>query len=274
MPDFYTGTAGFRVPIIDDNTNADDLFSPQFARGHDPSQYVREMFAAPHGMTLVPESEWDARYDEQEKSQSSLEHVYRRAGWENLDQNGHGYCWAYSTGAAVMLKRSAMGLPYVRLNPHSVAAIIKNGRDEGGWCGLSLKFGRDGGYAVEGNGPGQWPLHSRNTANLTPAVRENMLLHKVTDDWYDLGRPEYGQQLTRQQLATCLFQNNPCPTDFNWWGHSVCSVRFVRVERGSWGLMILNSWKGWGDRGLAVLRGSKAVPDGAVGVVNTLASNS
>jgi len=46
----------------------------------------------------------------------------------------------------------------------------------------------------------------------------------------------------------------------------VCQVRWVRIERGSWGPLILNSWKGWGRHGLAVLRGRQAVADGAIAI--------
>jgi hypothetical protein len=163
-----------------------------------------------------------------------------------------------------MISRMRDHLPLVRLNPHATAAIIKGGRDEGGWCGLSAKFARENGYAVEGDGPGQWPLHSRNLKYDTPAMRASMALHKITEDWVDLTRDVYDQQLSFKQLATCLLCNNPCPVDFNWWGHSVCAIRFVRIEKGSYGILILNSWKNWGRHGLAVLQGSKARPDSAV----------
>ena len=132
------------------------------------------MFASPNEMELIPESELDARYDEQEANQSSLLHLFLRGGkaaFVNLDQNGDGYCWGYSTGQAIMVQRLAMGLPLIRLNPHATCAIIKKGKDEGGWGGLSAKFGTDFGYAEEGNGPGQWPLHLRSLKYDTPELR-------------------------------------------------------------------------------------------------------
>ena len=182
-------------------------------------------------------------------------------------------CWSYSTGAAIMMRRLALHVPFVRLNPHSVAAIVKGGKDEGGWCGLSLAKAREIGYAEEGTGPGQWPLHSRQASRFNdPLVKESMARFLVTDDWYDLGKPAYGQALTRLQQATCLFNNCPSPSDFNWWGHSVCALRYVRIEAGNWGLLILNSWKGWGRRGLSVLQGSKSRANGAVSIVDSLAA--
>jgi hypothetical protein len=268
MPDFYKGD----IPILDDfGSRRTDLTHPKdFRMGLTPRDYgehPEEMLAGPDTLQVIDRSEWDARYDEQEANESSLEHLFLRGGkpaFVSLDQNGHGYCWSYSTGTSLMLARLRNGLPLVRLNPHSVAAIIKGGRDEGGWCGLSMKFVAEHGMAAEGGGPGEWPLHSRNLTHDTPATRAAMAKNKVLENVYDLTRREWDQQLTAAQLATCGFLNVPCPSDFNWWGHSVCQVRWVRVERGSWGPLILNSWKGWGRHGLAVLRGSQATANGAV----------
>ena len=271
--DFYKGT----IPIIHDDAESMAYAMPgadgngnAIGYGYVPRDFKvdpPEMFSPLTEIEIIPESEWDARYDEGEVNKSTLEHVFLPSNlpaFVNLDQNGNGYCWAYSTGHALMMARLRENQATVRLNPHSVAAIIKGGRDEGGWCGLSAKFARETGYAEEGTGPGQWPLHSRNLKYDTPECRAQMARFRTTEEFVDLTRNAYDQNLARNQLATCLFNNLPCPTDFNWWGHSVCSVRWVRIERGSWGLLILNSWLGWGRHGLGVLQGSKARTDGAL----------
>lgn len=275
MISYYKGN----IPIINDDPDTRDIENPSNAvKGYVPrdySLYPQEMFDAPSTMQLIPESDLDAIYDEQEARQSSLEHLFIRDGvtpaFVNLDQNGHGYCWAYSTGHAIMMQRLASGQPMVRLNPHGTAAIIKGGKDEGGWCGLSGKFAEEHGYGPEGNGPGEWPLHSRSLSNDTPAFRANCAKCKVTESYVDLTRDVYDRNLTEQQLWTCLARNQPGPVDFNHWGHSVCAIRWVRIERGSFGLLILNSWKGWGRLGLGVLQGSKRRPDGALCVRVTTA---
>lgn len=277
MADFYKGT----IPIIDTESNAfNDVLYPKDATfGLVPRDYStdpEEMFSPPSDMQLIPESEWDARFDEQEEFKSSLEHIYLSGpngtpAFPNLDQNGHGYCWAYSVGHAIMIDRLRRNLPVVRLNPHSVAAIIKRGRDEGGWCGLSAKFARENGFGVEGNGSGQWPLHSRDLRHDTPAMRAEMAKYKTDEEFVDLTRSVYDQNLTRSQLATTGFNNLPGPGDYNWWRHSVCRLRWVRVERGSWGQLILNSWPRWGRYGLSVLIGNKAVSNGALAIRSTTA---
>ena len=276
MAELYKGS----IPIIDTDGPENEMLRPKGATfGLVPRDYLLDpesLFAPPSEMTLIPESEWDARFDEQERLGSSLEHIYLSGPggsprFVNLDQNGNGYCWAYSTGHAIMLDRLRRNLPMVRLNPHATAAIIKKGRDEGGWCGLSAKFAREVGYALEGNASGQWPLHSRDLKYDTPQLRASMAKFKVDEDWVDLTRQVYDQNLTRLQLATCLFSGIPCPTDFQWWGHSVCSVRWVRIEAGSWGLLILNSWLNWGRYGLGVLRGEKTKTMGAIAIRSTTA---
>jgi hypothetical protein len=277
MADFYKGT----IPIIGDEPDAVSLAFPNrtgwgsegVGFGAVPRDYSidpPEMFQHPSEMVLIPESEDDARFDEEEATKSSLEHLYLQGGntpaFPLLDQNGHGYCWAYSTGHAIMIERMKQGAPLVRLNPHSVAAIIKGGRDEGGWCGLSAKFAREHGFGEEGTGPGQWPLHSRSLSHDTPALRAAMALRKVQEDWVDLTKQVYDQNLTRAMSKTCLQNKTPCPMDFSWWGHSVCAIRYVRIERGRWGWLILNSWKGWGRHGLGVIEGSRMNTMGALGI--------
>jgi hypothetical protein len=225
-----------------------------------------EMRDSPDAMTVFAESEWDALYDEQEANEDSLEHIYLRGdkpGFEFLDQNGFPDCWAHSTAHAIMLDRLKQNLPVVRLNAVAVATLLR--QTNGGWCGLSMKFGRENGYPVIGTGPGQWPYLSRSGRD-TPELRASMALHKATEDWYDLGRREYDQHLSTRQLATCGFNNQASAVDFNDYSHSMCQLRRVRIERGAWGGLILNSWKGFGYYGLCVIPDTTSRPDNAVAV--------
>jgi hypothetical protein len=245
--------------IIDDQTPNDEIYAPVIngqvmAHGlvpRDYATYPRQMFAPPGDMPLIATSELSARIKEQEERQSSLEHLFNRAAQELglsvpfLHQNGHGYCWAYSTGNATMLDRCARNLPYVRLNPHAVAAIIKRGADQGGWCGLSAAFLREVGIPTEQF----WKVHSRDIKQDTPEMRANAALHKTLEDWIDLTASVYDVDMSEQQRNTCLLSNIPVPMDFDEWGHSICGGRLVEVERGYFRPRILNSWLGWGDNG-------------------------
>lgn len=264
--EFYKGN----IPIIDGDgpKHAAMLFPKDMSFGCIPRDYtvqpVTAFKAMPSTMPLIPESEYDARYDEQEAQKTSLEHLYLRGGkpaFVNLDQNGFGDCWAFSTGHSLMFNMLKRGSPITRLNPHAIAVILN--QLEGGWCGLSGKAAEEIGYPADGNNPGEWPGHSRSRSNDTPALRAAMLLNRITENYVDLTRDVYDRNMTVRQSDTCLFNNQPGPRDYNWWSHSVCAIRKVRIARGDWGDLILNSWLGWGRFGLAVLRGSQAVPDGA-----------
>lgn len=251
-----------KIPIISRSLNEGFLrgANPDIAFGCEPRDFSVdpvEMRDSPNAMTLVNESDDDAMWEADEENQSSLEHLFLRNGqpaFENLDQNGDGDCWAYSTAQAMMVDCLKQGLPIPILNPHGVAAMLK--RYNGGWCGLSMKFVRENGCPLLGTGPGQWPLHSHDNRYDTPECREQMKLHKATEDWYDLGRAEWDQKLSVRQWATCSFNNIPCPRDYNRASHSMLGVRRVRYGRNEWGDLILNSWKGFGFYGLAVLDAS------------------
>lgn len=273
MPGFYKD-----IPIFDPELAADrDALHPAHAAfGCTPRDYSVQpemMFDSPDAIQLIPESEWDARFDEQEATKSSLEHIYLSGPgggpqFVNLDQNGQGFCWAYSTAQSIMMTRLAMGLPPARLSAHAVACKIKNFRDEGGWGGLSAQFAREKGYpTVE-----FWPEKSMSRSNDKPEVWADALKYRTTEEWVDLTKQAYDQNLTKAQVATNGFMNIAGPGDYNWWSHSVCRIRWVRIEKGAWGQLILNSWAGWGRSGLGVLAGSKAICNGALGIRQVLAA--
>lgn len=250
-------------PVIDGEHKSRGLVPRNFAACPFGSLQSAKAFDLP----LIPESEWDARYDEMVEQDGFLSSIRMRGNFgqmiPSLDQNGKGYCWAHSTTSAVLIARALANLPYVPLSAYSIACIIKNYRDEGGWCGESLDFLVKNGVASAQF----WPMQSMSRSNDNAATRANMLLHKVTEGFYDLGSPIWNQKLTFNQLMTCLFLRIPCATDFNWWGHSVCAVDPVRISRGNWGIRIWNSWgDSWSEKGMGVLEGSKARPDGAVAI--------
>lgn len=269
-----------QFPIIDDSTDSDFIYPKEFGRGYierDWDEYPETYLESPDAIQDIPESEWDARIDQQEAEESSLEHVWRRADNGKvpicLDQNGAGYCWSYSCGSSVMVARAKANQPFVRLNPHSTAAIIKRGRDEGGWCGLSCEFVSQFGMAPEGTPPSGWPIHSRDVSLDTPEMRAVMAQFQVKESFMDLTKKAWDRNISWNKLVSVLLGlNDPCQVDFNWWGHSVCALRVVRVERGSYGLLILNSWKGWGNDGMSILRGGKEKPDGAVAIRSVMAA--
>lgn len=253
--------------VINDSTK-DHIHSPRNrAKGYverDYNEHPVEMFAAPSDIPLIPRSEWHARIEEQEEQESSLEHIWRRlygsnVGTAHLDQNGQGFCWAYSSVHSIMFARARDNQEPVRLSAHAVACKIKKFQDKGGWCGDSAQFIRDNGCPSVAT----WKEMSMSREYDTPRAWEEATKYKIIEDYVDLTRPVWGQNLTYDQVITCLLMNIPTPVDINAWGHSICAVRAIMVD-GEVLPRICNSWRGWGEDGFAVLQGKYTVINGAV----------
>lgn len=226
----------------------------RFPVGHLP-------MARPFDLALLTDQQIEEAIRKKDAEKSWLQDIRDRGDnggrIKSLDQNGQGYCWAYSSTAAAMLARSDAGLPYKRLSGHMIACIIKNYRDEGGWNSLSCEFAAVHGIAsVE-----TWPEKSMSRSNDTPAMREEARTRRVME-YMDLD--DSGANLKRQ-LATALCNNMPCMVDYNWWSHSITACRLV-----SWNpfkIRIWNSWTdSWSDAGMGDLEGSRAIPNGSIAV--------
>lgn len=187
-----------------------------------------------------------------------------------LDQNGQGFCWAYSTVACMQLLRAVNNEPFVQLSPHAVACKIFNFRDQGAWGAMSFDF------IVEHGVPSDvyWPQKSMQRHYDNPETWLNAKKYRIAEGWIDLDIPHPADaDMTFDQVATCLLSLIPVVCDFNWWGHSVCGMDLVDLKPNlgqqglddpqRWGVRILNSWTNdWGVDGTAVLEGNKAIPDG------------
>jgi hypothetical protein len=166
--------------------------------------------------------------------------------------------------------------------------MIKRYRDEGGWGAQGLDWIMEKGLPTSEF----WPQKSVNPANDNAATWADALNYRVTEGWIDLAQAQYDRNLTFDQVITCLLLDIPVIGDFNWWGHSVCLLdvvdgnqqrETVKGDSGKrqttkqfedfWGLNTLttgfsvriwNSWgDSWSDKGMGVLTGNKAIPDGA-----------
>ena len=215
-----------------------------------PVGYCSQPFKLP----LIPREEWQERLDDINamKGQLSDLRAYRKIAATNQGQTN--YCWFYSSTSAVMLTRAKMGMPHVALSGTSGATQIKNFRNVGGWGSQSLEWITQNGVARLQDWPeGQEGLKRHYDS---PTVWDKAKQFRISE-WMDL------EPRNVEQLVTCLLSGIPVVSDFNWWGHSVCTMDLVSVK--PFKTLILNSWgNSWGDNGEGILEREKAVPDGMI----------
>jgi hypothetical protein len=256
MPELYKG----KIPIINRSLNEGWIrTSPRHvATGCVPRDFSVdpvEMRDSPAGMKTYKRSEWDAVLAEVDRFESSLLHLFLRGGepaFKFLNQNGFPDCWYHGPAHAYMLACMRDGQPIPRVNAVAGATLLN--RTNGGWSGLGMKDLRERGAPLMGDGPGEWPEHTRDRRFDTPEFRASRQKNKVLEDWYDLGSEVYDQEMTAEQLVTCSVNNNPMSGDWNRYGHAMGIIAVVQIERGSYGPVVLNSWDEFGYFGLAVLR--------------------
>lgn len=253
--------------IIDDDNYLAHLAATEshgFSRGLIPRDYSAcpvgyQSFAPsfPDNM-LIDKDEWAERLAEQKAKKARIGDITKDI--PVLDQNGRGDCWAFSSVRAVMLLRAMANEPYVPLCGTAVAYIIKP-RSQGGWNSESLE------WIVKNGVPSQelWPQGQTGRSYDTPEMRADAAKRKVTE-WWD-GSDD--REKARHQMISALLTGLPCVTDFNWWGHSVCTHSLESLDES----IIDNSWgSSWGSNGRGNLRGSKMIPDGLVIPRVTMAS--
>ncbi len=215
-------------------------------------------------MPLVPWDEVPDRIAHIEETKSRLSDIYQH---EALDQNGQGFCWFYSGTGAIQVLRARNNQPYVRLSAHSGACVIKNFRDQGGWGAAGLDFQTTRGVVPVS----LWKEKSMSREYDTPANWEVAKEYRVTEGFVDLKPAAYDRQLSVHQCISCVLNQIPVISDYNWWGHSVCMLDVLDIYKSRsksdpsrYGSLILNSWTAsWGQKGRGVLKDSKAWPNGA-----------
>ncbi len=247
----------------------DPLLTPP--SGMSKGMIERDWIAKPPGFSThakrfdipkIPRIDWPGIIEEKEANQSRMSDARKRNFFPSLNQGNTNYCWANGVVSAMYIDRAKRGLPHIDLSPASVAAPIKNYRNQGGWGDEALEYLVEHGIASQVT----WPANAidRKYDDLSSrAERKNFRI----SEWYELDYQDF------DQLATCLLLNIPVAVGYNWWSHLICVLDLVRLGRDEYGTLILNSWgNSWGDRGEGVLSARKSRPDGAVAPLVTSAT--
>lgn len=124
-----------RIGLSKDDGNQPRLgcTEPTAAYGETPGVEKFEVGIARGDIEDIPESEFPERLEALERGRNTL--IDRiDADWKRaLTQGRCGYCWAYAVICAMQAAMARDGRPHFQFSAASVAAIVKRGRDQGGW---------------------------------------------------------------------------------------------------------------------------------------------
>lgn len=205
---------------------------------------------------LIPKNDWQGIIQEQEERKQRVTDLITHCQIPELDQSNTNYCWFYGPLQTMLVTYARQNEPIPDLCGTSGAARIKGFRNVGGWGKEAIEHLQDKGC----NTRAVWPLHKIDRQYDTPEAREEALKYRV-HRWVEL-RPR-----SLEQLISMLLRGFPVAVGYNWWGHEVMACEPVWLDNDI-ALRIRNQWKGWGDRNLGILRGSKMYPDDAVAPVS------
>ncbi len=206
--------------------------------------------ASPFPQTLlIPEVDWQGMIEEQDETESSLNHLIKRSGLPHKNQERTLYCWINAVVHTVEIVRVVQNQEMVILSPASAGAQIKRFRNVGGWGREGLEWIIEHGVCpVE-----LWPANAINKKYLTEEAVEASKRYKVTE-WWEL-KPR-----NLRELVSCLLHRIPVAVGYDWWRHEVTAVGVV-WKNGRIALLCRNSWP---NEDYVILQGNRMIPDDAV----------
>ena len=224
-----------------------------FGRGRVQRNWVTEPrgSVAKIDIPIIPRNEWQARIKEMEERKNGLYDIIIQSGRPNKNQGHTNYCWCNAVVRSMELIALLNNEPYVDLSPASVACLVKNFSNTGGWGGEALQ-----GIVKYGIASAKvWPDNAidRKYKNAeSDADRKN----RTILEWYELAHRSFDQKMS------LLLHRMPVPSGYNWMGHEMCGIRPVYLGKNEYGCIDENSW-GENSRFYA-LSESKGTPDDGV----------
>lgn len=175
------------------------------------------------------------------------------------DQNGLGFCWAWSLTAAVMDCRAREGKPTVELAPISLGWLT-GWRNQGYYLSAALQGAKDRGIAPASFIPDP---HSLRYRQYNDGWKEAASLIRVAEAWDADPRNMILNALSILRTGT------PGYIAYDWWGHALELVGMIWDESVPNNIIwvIRNSH---GEIKLIYLEGSRGVPDELIGIRATL----
>jgi len=242
--------------LINDATVIGD--SPSFGRGLDlglrgPNDYEYGAAADPFPPELlIPRSEWQARIQEMEETETRISDLIRKKKSPCKYQASTNYCWMNSPARCTEIVYMQQSGRVVNLSPASGAARHTNFRNVGGWGRDALLWITEHGL----NEVSDWPANAIDRKYDTPENRKKAMSHRIIE-WTEL-KPR-----NVDQLISMLLRRIPVACGYQWWGHETTAIDPVWVD-GVIATRNENSWgPSYGANGMFILQGSKMLPDDA-----------
>ncbi len=217
-------------------------------------------YAKPLGseIPIIPMEEWPDRIADQERTKSTLKHIWADCKIGVFNQSSLSYCHSFSSVMGLMITRGVMGLPKRRLSASSVAAPITNYQNKGWYIEDALKQMFEVGVATEDF----VPMRTTKKSDFKAGWREDAARNRVAE-FFDVP--------SRNILihGSLLLSRHPVIVGLDYWGHAVADLllrdmnrRLKATDAARYGSEFLNSWDAsWGNEGFGVRMGSKFLAD-------------
>lgn len=255
---FVSDTLG--IPIIDSASAVSEGTSLE--RGYEQRDRVVDPeggFCKPFTIQKLSRQEIKERFEEQERTKTRIFDVLEQASIPPPFQYSFSNCWANGAKDAIGVAEFLMGRPWVNLSATSASALIKNGRDVGGWGIELLRFAAEHGIAEEK----YWPNNSIDRRKYdTAESRASRETHKIDPNgWLDLPQGDW------DAVFTCVALGLPgCIAHMRWKHLTGSWVAGGFASNGERMLLVRNSGYGRNNQGLSWIKESFDDPDEALAV--------
>lgn len=245
------------IPIIE---SPSDIPSQGEFRGYeqrDRSIDPHGGFARPYTGKVFDRQEIIERLKEREAKKQRTYDRMLQAGVKPFHQSNTNYCWCNSVVDAVQVARALSGATHVPLSAASVAAPIKNYRNEGGWGIQAAKYIAEHGACPQS----LWPANAIDRKYDTEQSRDAREPFKINaDGWLDLPTGVW------EPLWTRLVLGDPCPMAHMEYSHEVLATDLGLSSKGTIRVLCRNSGFGRDQQGFSWVDEKFGYPDEALAI--------